>query len=129
MKEIKVRVFDLDGSKMSAGVDIEQFMANDCELEFPDTDESLPLKDFLFFRKEHSDFMLSTGIQDKNKKEIFEGDVIKTEKGDWGVIVWKTPFFEVTVSENQSSMYSREWFATVEVIGNIYQNPELIKIK
>ncbi len=71
--------------------------------------------------------MMSIGISDSKGCEIFEGDIIKTSRGDWGVIVWKAPFFEVTVSETQSSMYSREWFQTVEVIGNIYNNPDLLK--
>lgn len=70
--------------------------------------------------------MQSTELLDKNGKEIFEGDIIRTERGDWGVIVWKAPFFEVTVSETQSSLYSREWFKKCEVIGNIHQNPELL---
>ena len=67
-----------------------------------------------------------TGLTDKNGKEIFEGDVIKNARGDWGVIVWKAPYFEVTVSETQSSLYSREYFDEVEIIGNIHEHPELL---
>ena len=70
--------------------------------------------------------MQFTGLQDKNGIDIYEGDVIRTPRGDWGVIVYKAPFFEVTVSSDQSSMYSREWFNDVEVIGNIHQNPDLL---
>ena len=73
--------------------------------------------------------MQFTGLTDSNGVEIFEGDVIRTGRGDWGVIVWKAPFFEVTVSATESSLYSREWFATCEVIGNVYQNPELFEAK
>lgn len=71
--------------------------------------------------------MQFAGIKDKNGNEIYEGDIIKTGRNDdWGVIIYKAPFFEVTVSEEQSCMYTREWFANVETIGNIYQNPELL---
>jgi len=68
-----------------------------------------------------------TGIKDKKGIEIYECDIIKTPRADWGVIVYKAPFFEVTVSETQSCMYTREWFNNVEVIGNIHENPELLK--
>ena len=67
------------------------------------------------------------GIKDKFQKDIWENDIIKTPNGDWGVIMWKAPFFEVTVSENESSLYSRDWFSECEIIGNIYENPELLK--
>jgi len=67
-----------------------------------------------------------TGLEDKNGKEIYEGDIIQTPRKDLGVIVYVAPFFEVTVSESQSSMYSREWFKDVEVIGNIHEHYELI---
>ena len=71
--------------------------------------------------------MQFTGLHDKNGKEIYEGDIIKKEFGHWGVIVYKSPSFEVTVSETQSSLYTKEWIKDSVVIGNIYQNPELIK--
>ena len=36
-------------------------------------------------------------------------------------------FFEVTVSKNESSLYSREFFEQSEIIGNIHDNPDLLK--
>lgn len=66
------------------------------------------------------------GLTDSNGQDIFEGDIIRRPNGDWGVVVWKAPNFEVTVSADQSSSYSREYFAHVEVIGNVTENPELL---
>jgi len=61
-----------------------------------------------------------TGLKDCKGVDIWEGDKILTQRGDWGIIVYVAPYFEVTVSETQSCIYSREWFNTVEVIGNIH---------
>jgi YopX protein len=69
---------------------------------------------------------LFTGLHDLNGKEIYEGDIIKKDNGVWGVIVWKAPSFEVTVSETQSSLYTKEWIEDSIVIGNVYENPELL---
>jgi len=80
--------------------------------------------DWIFFEGE---LMQYTGLKDKNGKEIYEGDILKTVNGDWGVIVWNAPFFELTISETQSSLYTREWLSKGEVIGNIHENPELLK--
>ena len=70
--------------------------------------------------------MQSTGLRDAYGTEMFEGDVIKTPNNVLGAIVFKAPFFEVTVSKDQSSLYSREWLMQCEVVGNIHENPELL---
>ena len=67
-----------------------------------------------------------TGLTDKNGVEIYEGDVVRNWQGGWNVVVYKAPGFEATVSENESSLYTEEWWRSSEVIGNIYENPELL---
>lgn len=67
-----------------------------------------------------------TGLKDKNEKDIYEGDVIRTPRGQWGIIVYEAPFFQVTVAEDQSSLYTRDFLMSSEIIGNIFDNPELL---
>jgi len=83
-------------------------------------------------------WMQSTGLTDKNGVEIFEGDILRY---DWENIVIKPPEWQVidafTVHcrpglDSFRDDYSREdepsrQIREGEVIGNIYQNPELLK--
>ena len=70
--------------------------------------------------KKNGDFVLMqyTGLKDKNGKEIYEGDILKTKYG--------TKFsFNDLVEYHIWKMKAPNAFYDVEIIGNIYENPEL----
>ena len=75
--------------------------------------------------------MQYTGLKDKNKKEIYEGDIVK-ENGNpliFGDVVFKgTCFGYINRGEDYNDVPKDEFtrMHTVEVIGNIYSNPELL---
>jgi len=74
--------------------------------------------------KEHV-FMQFTGLLDKNGKEIFEGDIVRYFVNGMEIIdkvIWIMGFF--AVSKYCGQIIS---FNPIEVIGNIYENPGLLK--
>lgn len=109
---------------------------------------------FAFYNGEHLttvtgncayNIMQFTGLFDKNGKEIYEGDIIKatyynfTGKNceliqevcfDYGCFIAKTPDCKNAQPEldrNNSPLFWLKAPSYCEVIGNIHQNPELLK--
>ena len=76
-----------------------------------------------------------TGLCDINGKHIYEGDIIKSSYGTIHYIVYDNDLacFKAVVARynpsNEYSNLSKGWIVQFnkEVIGNIYDNPELLK--
>lgn len=75
-------------------------------------------------------FMEYTGLKDKNGKEIYEGDILKCEKRIFIVEYAQeiATFVTRSVLENGTSRPCMNigTMKYAEVIGNIYENPELL---
>ena len=68
-----------------------------------------------------------TGLTDKNGKEIYEGDIV--ELNDRGVKRRSVVRFDIKdCDESCFHFRSYGWYVDeIKVIGNIYENPELLK--
>jgi hypothetical protein len=108
MREIKFRAWD--GSSMSQNAKTIQEIAS----------VGVQSRD-----PEKLEWLQYTGLKDKNGKEIYEGDVFV---GEW------RPNPNIIKFDNGSFRDSRSGFvfdsyeaSTSVVLGNIYENPELLK--
>lgn len=82
------------------------------------------LNEFLYELSKGITLLQYTGLKDQNGKEIYEGDIVRFYDDGAPDAV---PIISVVVFEN-GCFYPRECARDVmEVIGNIYENPELIK--
>lgn len=78
------------------------------------------------------ELMQSTGFKDKNGKEIFEGDILGTKNGLLnGVVEYRTDLGMWTNSLIRYNNFERlcSIAGDREIIGNIYENPELLEDK
>lgn len=73
--------------------------------------------------------MQFTGLRDKNGYEIYEGDIVKNSWGEIGVIKFEDACFEVDWGKNSDcdDLAELSYKEKIEVIGNIYENPEFLK--
>lgn len=80
------------------------------------------------------DVLQSTGLNDKNDSEVFEGDIIRCTRGCPHEVVWVKEYggtyFGGMPAWYLSGLKERyAWTGEEEIIGNIYENPELLEVE
>ena len=140
-KKLKFRVWDYGNDSTSKECQEEPKMFNPDSIVCIYNSKSVEVGDGLTVKKLRAserkfDLMQFTGFKDKNDKEIYENDIVKFKDGRIGVVIFDTlPLY----IENQGKYYVTGWFINfkneeyepleddAEVIGNIYENPELLE--
>jgi uncharacterized phage protein (TIGR01671 family) len=81
------------------------------------------------------ELMQYTGLKDKNGKEIYEGDIVKNLRDKTFEIFWSEEELAWCDKgkwrdgrDNITLLADLNAVATIEVIGNIYENPELLEV-
>lgn len=122
MKQPKVYVKRLD---MVLPVEVINYHEKIVEVYFNDNADNVP------YNFDEVELIENTGFKDKNGTSIFVGDIVKTElRNDvYLQVVGKADVCNAVVLENKinSSLFSFSDEKIVEVIGNIYENKELLE--
>lgn len=134
MREIKFRGWDKKDKIMWEPMTLSDLILGGWEMENADGSWSLPHDDYIQFSHDETIWMQYTGLKDAKSVEIYEGDIIKKYEGYRGVVEFYegeycvdwTIFKEwngvsLTALKNECGQFPSE------VIGNIYENPELLK--
>ena len=123
------RIVEVEQLELLANGEAQSIVVADWEL----TDETYR------FTKGQFELMQYTGLKDKNGKEIYEGDIVSLKylydkrTTDKGQVVWredKASFGLKSLKGLTNEVYELYKVTAehnLEIIGNIYENPELLK--
>ncbi|EKA93471.1 YopX family protein [Fusobacterium periodonticum] len=132
MREIKFRVWDKNDKRIFIDPQMIDFYNKKIgymqyQTEYmPDTSYSIPVG---FEEFEYSELMQYTGLKDEYGDEIYEGDIVTLHNSRYKVIfnmeqarfVLRDDKFEMEIPFTNNNN------ERMEIIGNIYENPELME--
>ena len=90
------------------------------------------IPDYVFV--DHLIVMQSTGLHDKNGKEVFVGDIIKCTRGCPHEVYLEKEYGGTYIG-GMPTIYLKgiregyAWTGAEEILGNIYENPELLEVE
>jgi len=122
MRELKFRAWHKTREVMLPTVDIEYLM----------TKGALITEHKDFVENIYPNIMQFTGLLDKQAVKIYEGDILEVDVGIAKInlsAVFKNGCFALSVPDGTFDDFSERISSHCKVIGNIYENPELLHVK
>ena len=131
---LKFRAWDVLAEEMIDEILMISFVRKEIIGKFRNGSTSVPLK----FEDERNGedviLMQSTGLKDRNGKEVFVGDIIKCTRGCLHEVYIEKEYGG-TYFGGMPAVYLKDlregyaWTEHEEIIGNIYENRELLEVK
>lgn len=90
-------------------------------------------RDIYCYDFDEIELMQSTGLKDKNGKEVFVGDIIKCTRGCLHEVYLEKEYGGTYIG-GMPAVYLKGllsgyvWTEDEEIIGNVYENPELLEV-
>ena len=125
----KFRALDKHGQKMFANDELIIWNGN----VYANDSKKLTCNNLKGWSIDDEYLMQSTGLKDKNGKEIFEGDIVKMSKDVYSeptyyeVVRHRGGAYRLESKQHGCELWLRH--TDCEVVGNIYENPELLEDK
>ena len=126
---LKYRAWDKHGQKMFANDELIIWNGN----VYANDSKKLTCNNLKGWSIDDEYLMQSTGLVDKNGKEVFVGDIIKCTRGCLHEVYIEkeyggTYFGEMPAVYLKDLREGYAWTEHEEIVGNIYENPELLEV-
>lgn len=110
---------------------VKYMFFQDSEIEEFELNDAL-MNDYITAYPDEIGLMQSTGLKDKNDKEIFEGDIVKMAKDVYSeptyyeVVRHRGGAYRLESKQHGCELWLRH--TDCEVVGNVYENREFLEV-